>query len=1034
MRATLPRSYLALEPPAPYWINDLDMAERRVELQWKRHICEELKLRDRVQRAAFEEIILQYNRLLEKSDLQAVLSERYQSDNCVPDSSRSDVLQQEMSQMRIRHQEELTELHKKRGELAQNVIDLNNQIQQKDREIQSNETKMLEHQQQISTLEGDCRELRNTLQELERANQTLKDEYDALQITFSALEEKLRKTTEDNQELVSRWMAEKAQEANKLNSENEKDTRRRQAKLQKELADAAKEPLPIDQDDDIEVLAEDSSKGGGETSPHRAASRTPSGKKQGPAPPGGLLDSISNIFGVCEPGLPPPHRRRHANSLSSPSEDAQPPGGGCAEVRVPTTALHTFEAHDGEVNAVKFSPGSRLLATGGMDRRVKLWEVVAGRCEAKGALTGSNAGITSIDFNSAGSYLLAASNDFASRIWTVEDYRLRHTLTGHSGKVLAARFLLDNARIVSGSYDRTLKLWDLKSKVCMKTVFAGSSCNDIVCTEQCVMSGHFDKKVRFWDIRSESIVRELELQGRVTCLDLNPERTDLLSCSRDDVIKIIDLRSIAVRQTFSAQGFKCGADWTRVTFSPDGCYVAAGSADGALYVWNVLTGKVDRILDRNHSSAINSVSWSPSGAYVASVEKGSRAILWEQDQKDLKASSLTGSDIKDAMSPRRVVFKKVSRDKSLAVYLPKRDFVDQCDSVEPIEGVVVIDPQQLKGKKVYVMLACTFRYGRQDMDVMGVAFRRDLFVVTRQLYPELQDKSQLTHSRVQEKLLLKLGQYAFPFFFEFPDNLPCSVELQPGPNDEGKKCAVEFEVKAFCAAQQDEKVERQSSVRLSIRKVQFSPDSVGPAPVAETTFEFVMSEKPLNVKMSLPKETFYHGEPVKVHVEITNSSNRDLKDLSLSVEQVTNVVLYSNDKYVKSVAKEETSDTVAAGTTLKQEYVLYPLLTHNRERRGLALDGRLKHQDTNLASSTIVKQEVLKEVQGMLVSYKVVLRMIASGTVGSSDVSLELPFRLMNPKPDSAKDGDPGDLVFEDFKRDYLKGVIGDDEDSPTEA
>lgn len=62
-------------------------------------------------------------------------------------------------------------------------------------------------------------------QDLERANQTLKDEYDALQITFSALEEKLRKTTEDNQELVSRWMAEKAQEANKLNAENEKDSR-----------------------------------------------------------------------------------------------------------------------------------------------------------------------------------------------------------------------------------------------------------------------------------------------------------------------------------------------------------------------------------------------------------------------------------------------------------------------------------------------------------------------------------------------------------------------------------------------------------------------------------------------------------------------------------------------------------------------------------------------------------------------------------------------------------------------------------------
>ncbi|XP_029570154.1 autophagy-related protein 16-1 isoform X3 [Salmo trutta] len=553
------------------------MAERRVECSWKRHVGEQLKQRDRVQRQAFEEIIHQYNRLLEKSDLQAVLSERYQSDKYDfqnrhdgspgADSSRSDNLQQEMAQMRIRHQEELTELHKKRGELAQSVIELNHQIQQKDKEIQCNEAKMQEYQRQIAELEGECRELRGQLQDLEQANQTLKDEYDALQITFGALEEKLRRTTDDNQELVSRWMAEKSQEANKLNAENEKDCKRRQAKLQKELADAAKEPLPMDP-------------------------------------------------------------RRPGNSYGTSLENTETTSGVCADVRVPSTALHVFEAHDGEVNAVRFSPGSRLLATGGMDRRVKLWEVVSGRCEPKGALTGSNAGITSIEFDSAGSYLLAASNDFASRIWTVDDYRLRHTLTGHSGKVLAARFLLDNARIVSGSYDRTLKLWDLRSKVCMKTVFAGSSCNDIVCTEQCVMSGHFDKKVRFWDIRAESIVRELELLGRVTSLDLNHDRTELLTCSRDDLVKIIDLRSNAIRQTFSAQGFKCGADWTRVTFSPDGSYVAGGSADGALYVWNVLTGKLERTLDKNHCSAINSVSWSPSGAYVVSVEKGSKAVLW----------------------------------------------------------------------------------------------------------------------------------------------------------------------------------------------------------------------------------------------------------------------------------------------------------------------------------------------------------------------------------------------------------------------
>ncbi|MEQ2256406.1 hypothetical protein ILYODFUR_023894 [Ilyodon furcidens] len=387
------------------------------------------------------------------------------------------------------------------------------------------------------------------------------------------------------------------------------------------------------------------------------------------------------------------------------------------------------------------------------------------------------------------------------------------------------------------------------------------------------------------------------------------------------------------------------------------------------------------------------------------------------------------------MSPKHVVFKKVSRDKSVAVYMAKRDFVDHCDFVDPVDGVIVIDPVQLKGKKVYVMLSCTFRYGRQDMDVMGVAFRRDLFVVTRQVYPEMQDKDKLTHTRVQQKLLHKLGDNTYPFFFEFPDNLPCSVSLQPGPNDVGKKCAVEFEVKAFCGEDQDEKVDKQSSVRLTIRKIQFSPENTEVAPFADMTFEFLMSEKPLHVKLSLPKETFYHGEPVKANVEITNSSSRNIKDISLSVEQVTNVVLYSNDKYVKSVAKEETDDSVPSGTTLKKEYTLYPLLAYNKDRRGIALDGRLKHEDTNLASSSIVKQEVLKEIQGMLISYKVVLKMVASGMVGSSEVCVEVPFKLMNPKSEPAKDSEPGDMVFEDFKRAYLKGVVyGDDDESPAEA
>ncbi|XP_078266852.1 autophagy-related protein 16-1 isoform X2 [Rhinoraja longicauda] len=574
--------------------------------RWRRHISEQLRLRDRLQCQAFEDLVQAYNKLLEKSDLQTVLAGRFQGEkyelhNRSDISPLSDGVQDEMThvvaQMRIRHQEELTELHKKRGELAQNVIELNIQLQQKDKEIHANEAKMADYEKQIQQLSNECQELRSKLQELEQANQTLKDEYDALQITFTALEEKLRKTSDENRELITRWMAEKAQEANRLNAENEKDTWKRHAKLKKDLAEAAKEPLNIDPDDDIEVLGEEGPDTAEETSPMRAKHRTP--RKRSPTLHGNVIDASDVCAGPCN-----------------------------NQTQLPTTPLHMFDAHDGEVNAVKFSPRSRIVVTGGTDRKVKLWEISSGRCELKSSLAGSNAGITSLEFDSTGAYLLAASNDFASRIWTVDDSRLRHTLTGHSGKVLSAKFLLDNARIVSGSHDRTLKLWDLSRKICIKTVFAGSSCNDIVCTEQCVMSGHFDKKIRFWDIRTESIVKEVELQGRITALDLSPDHTELLTCSRDDVLKIIDLRTNMTKQSFSSQGFKCGSDWTRITFSPDGRFIAAGSSDGTLYVWSVESGKVERSLGKHHSSSINAVSWSPSGEHVISVDKGSRVVLW----------------------------------------------------------------------------------------------------------------------------------------------------------------------------------------------------------------------------------------------------------------------------------------------------------------------------------------------------------------------------------------------------------------------
>ncbi|CAL8276926.1 arrestin, beta 2a isoform X2 [Gadus morhua] len=398
------------------------------------------------------------------------------------------------------------------------------------------------------------------------------------------------------------------------------------------------------------------------------------------------------------------------------------------------------------------------------------------------------------------------------------------------------------------------------------------------------------------------------------------------------------------------------------------------------------------------------------------------------------------------------VFKKSSPNCKLTVYLGKRDFVDHLDQVDPVDGVILVDPEYLKDRKVFVTLTCAFRYGREDLDVLGLSFRKDLYISTFQAFPPVPEESK-PNSRLQERLLKKLGQHAHPFYFTIPQNLPCSVTLQPGPEDTGKACGVDFEIRAFCAKSIEEKIHKRNSVRLVIRKVQYAPEKPGPQPMVETTRSFLMSDRSLHLEASLDKELYYHGEPISVNVHVTNNSTKTVKRVKISVRQYADICLFSTAQYKCPVAQQEADDQVSSSSTFCKVYTLIPTLDKNREKRGLALDGKLKHEDTNLASSTIVKDVTNKEVLGILVSYRVKVKLVVSR---GGDVSVELPFVLMHPKPidppmsrpqSAVPDLDPpidtnliefetnssitqdDDFVFEDFARLRLKGMVDDKEE-----
>ncbi|XP_054839297.1 S-arrestin [Eublepharis macularius] len=367
-----------------------------------------------------------------------------------------------------------------------------------------------------------------------------------------------------------------------------------------------------------------------------------------------------------------------------------------------------------------------------------------------------------------------------------------------------------------------------------------------------------------------------------------------------------------------------------------------------------------------------------------------------------KMISVSQISVKNAMPVQtHIIYKKISRDKGVTIYLGKRDFIDHVDNVEPIDGVVLVDPEIVKEKKVYVTFTCAFRYGQEDIDIMGLTFRKDLYFSRTQVYPSLEKHRPL--SNLQSCLLSKLGENAYPFVLTFPDYLPCSVYLQPAPHDVGKCCGVDFEIKAFSTNNVEERILKRNSVRLLVRKVQHAPEVPGPPPQAETSRQFFPSKKPLHLKVCLSKEVFYHGEPIPVTVTVINNTDKVVKKISVSVVQVANVILYSSDFYTKTVALEETEVKVQPNCTFTKTMTILPLLANNREKRGIALDGKLKDEDTNLASSTIIKDGTDKTVLGILVAYKIKVKLSVSGLLGdftSSEVGMELPFRLMHPKPE----------------------------------
>lgn len=368
------------------------------------------------------------------------------------------------------------------------------------------------------------------------------------------------------------------------------------------------------------------------------------------------------------------------------------------------------------------------------------------------------------------------------------------------------------------------------------------------------------------------------------------------------------------------------------------------------------------------------------------------------------------------------VFKKTAPNGKITVYLGRRDFVDNTVNTEPVDGVVLVDGDYLKGRKVFATVSVTYRFGREDDEVMGLHFSKEMQLTAHQVYPAVSEKD-CVPNEVQDRLVRKLGDNAHPFAVRLPEVAPASVQLQS--SETAKPLGVIYELKVFVADSADEKLHKRNSVTLAVRKVQFAPqERSNRQPSTLVSKGFTLSSGKLNLEVTLEKDIYYHGEQIGANLSINNCSRKTVKNIKCSVIQHVEVTM-TNTHFTKMVASLESKEgcPITPGSNLQKSFTLNPTAQTNKNLAGIALDGKLKDTDANLASSTLVGAgQTPGDALGIVVSYSVRVS-LNCGALGGELVA-DLPFKLVHPSPGAmvikktlTSQESTDNIVFEDFAR-----------------